>query len=76
MLDAYEVCDLCSGEFIVEDGVITPTSDMVAIDKYYVDVCDECVEKYNIDYLYESLDDLLSQDMHVVGEEFPPPSIN
>ena len=72
-----ERCDICEGGFDIVNGELVPAvGTIVDDDKFYIDVCDDCVEKYQIDYLYVCVDNLFEQDEHVVGEEFPPPSIN
>ena len=72
-----DACDICDGGFIIENGELVPAiGTIVDEDKFYIDVCDECVERYRIDYLYVCVDNMFDQPEHVVGEEFPPPSIN
>ena len=45
-------------------------------DKYYIDVCEECVERYQINYIYVCVDDIFEHEEHVICDEYPPPSIN
>jgi len=72
-----EICDICEGGFTLVDGEIVPAVGTIVEDsKYYIDVCEECVEKYHLDFLYTCIDNLFEHEEHVVGEEFPPPSIN
>ena len=72
-----EQCDICDGGFSLVDGELVPAVDTIlSDDKYYIDVCDECVEKYQIDYIYVCVDDIFEHEEHIVGDEYPPPSIN
>ena len=72
-----DVCDICDGGFTLIDGEIVPAvGTIVDESKYYIDVCEECVEKYHIDCLYTCIDNLFDSEEHIVGDEFPPPSIN
>jgi len=72
-----EACDICEGGFTLVDGELVPAiGTVVDEEKYYIDVCEECVEKYKIDFLYACVDNMLDHEEHIIGEEFPPPSIN
>ena len=45
-----ERCDICDGKFTLIDEELVPAVDtIIDEDKYYIDVCDDCVEKYKID---------------------------
>jgi len=72
-----EICDICDGAFTLINGEIVPAvGTIVDENKYYIDVCDECIEKYNIDFFYTCIDNLFEQAEHIVGDDFPSPSIN
>jgi len=70
-------CDICDGVFTLIDGEIVPeVGTIVEEGKYYIDVCEECIEKYSIDYFYTCVDNIFDTEEHVVGDEYPSPSIN
>ena len=72
-----ERCDICDGKFTLIDEELVPAVDtIIDEDNYYIDVCDDCVEKYKIDYLYVCIDSMFEHEEHIVGDEYPPPSVN
>jgi len=72
-----ELCDICDGGFTLIDGEIVPAVGTIENEsKYYIDVCEACVEKYKLEFLYNCVDNLFVLEEHIIGDEFPPPSIN